>query len=219
MTFSLLARDPESGALGGAAATGNLCVGAWVLRGRAGVGISASQGHYPSTLWGEAVLDAFANGGSPEQAVKDTVMADKGRYARQLIGLDHKGRGGAFSGSANLPVVKDEVMPDLCASGNMLASADVITSAISGYMSSEGSFLRRLLAGLRSGAKSGGDARGLMSAAILIVAEDHPPIDIRVDYAADPLDTLSDLVARVEQGDYAGWMQSLPTLLSPDPSH
>ena len=32
MTFTLLARDPKSGALGGASATGNLCVGAWVLR-------------------------------------------------------------------------------------------------------------------------------------------------------------------------------------------
>ena len=33
MTFSILARNPETGEIGGAAATGNLCVGGWVLRG------------------------------------------------------------------------------------------------------------------------------------------------------------------------------------------
>ena len=31
MTFSILARNPKTGEIGGAAATGNLCVGGWVL--------------------------------------------------------------------------------------------------------------------------------------------------------------------------------------------
>lgn len=219
MTYSLLARDPETGALGGASATGNLCVGAWVLRGRVGVGVSASQGHYPSTLWGENVLEAFAKGATPEHALKSTVSVDEGRSARQLLGLDQQGRGGTFTGSENLPVVKDHVQPDLCAGGNMLTCEDVITSAVEGYLSFDGSFLRRLLAGLTSGAKNGGDARGLMSAAILIVAKDHPPIDLRVDYAPDPLRSLSDLVDRVEQREYAEWMQALPTSMVPWPSH
>lgn len=219
MTFSLLARDPGSGALGGASATGNLCVGAWVLRGRAGVGVTASQGHYPSTIWGESVLDAFAKGTGPEQAIKNTVMADEGRIARQLLGLDQKGRGGAFTGSANLPVIKDQVQSDLCAGGNMLERAEVIGAAVEGYMSFEGSFLQRLLASLWSGAKTGGDVRGLMSAAILIVAVDHPPIDIRVDYALDPLEALSDLANRIEEGGYASWMKTLPTSSVPYPTH
>ena len=83
MTFSLLARDPETGALGGAAATGNLSVGAWVLRASAGVGISASQGHFPSTLWGEDVLTELANRVAPEQAMQTIVSADRGRASRQ----------------------------------------------------------------------------------------------------------------------------------------
>jgi len=219
MTFSLLARDPESGALGGASATGNLCVGGWVLRGRAGIGVSASQGHYPSTLWGEGVLDAFATGAGPEQAIKDTVMADEGRSSRQLLGLDQKGRGGTFSGAANIPIIMDHVQPDLCASGNMLARREVITAPIEGYMTSDGSLVHRLLAGLQLGAKSGGDARGLMSAAILIVSRDHPPIDIRIDYAPDPLDALSDLVSRIEEREYVDWMTALPTPLIPYPNH
>ena len=60
MTFSLLARDPATGAIGGAAATGSLCVGGWVLRGSLAGGMSASQGKAPSTFWGEDVLAMMA---------------------------------------------------------------------------------------------------------------------------------------------------------------
>ena len=44
MTFSILAQDPESGRMGGAAATGSLCVGGWVLRGSIDAALRASTG-------------------------------------------------------------------------------------------------------------------------------------------------------------------------------
>ncbi|MBF9061372.1 DUF1028 domain-containing protein, partial [Rhodobacterales bacterium HKCCSP123] len=62
MTISILAIDEKTGRMGGAAATGSLCVGGWVLRGRADSGLSASQGTAPSTLWGEDVLVRMAGG-------------------------------------------------------------------------------------------------------------------------------------------------------------
>ena len=52
MTFSLLYLDKPSGCFAGATATGNLCVGGWVLRGHPHVGLTASQGAEPSILWG-----------------------------------------------------------------------------------------------------------------------------------------------------------------------
>ena len=70
MTFSLLARDPETGAIGGAAATGSLCVGGWVLRGNLAGGMSASQGMAPSTFWGEDVLDFMAAGNPAKKAIE-----------------------------------------------------------------------------------------------------------------------------------------------------
>ncbi len=215
MTFSLLARDPESGAFGGAAATGNLCVGAWVLRARAGVGISASQGHFPSTLWGEDVLTELAKGIAPQQAVQTIVSADPGRASRQLLVLDNEGTGAAFSGQDNIPAMSELVQPGVCAGGNMLSKPDVIAATVEGYVSSNASFARRLLAGLFAGAKGGGDARGLMSAALLIVAPDSPPIDLRVDFADAPLRSLEDLVIRTEAEDYEAWRRALPTRASP----
>ncbi|MFN3526048.1 MAG: DUF1028 domain-containing protein, partial [Paracoccus sp. (in: a-proteobacteria)] len=62
MTFSILAQDLGTGAFGGAAATGSLCVGGWVLRGDSRAGLTASQGAAPSTMWGEDVLVRMMSG-------------------------------------------------------------------------------------------------------------------------------------------------------------
>ena len=107
MTFSILVRDPETGAMGGAAATGNLCVGGWVLRGDVRAGLSASQGKTPSTLWGEDVLDEMRKGLSAENAVANVVSADHGRETRQLLALDHGGRTAAFTGDENVSEVSE----------------------------------------------------------------------------------------------------------------
>lgn len=219
MTFSLLARDPKTGALGGASATGNLCVGGWVLRGKAGVGISASQGHFPSFLWGEDVLAEMAAGVEPKAAMQNIVTSDQGRTFRQLLALNQRGESAAYSGDANVPAVSELVRPGLCAGGNMLSNAGVVQAMVGGYEAFQGNFLRRLLAGLEAGALNGGDARGLMSAAILIVSENHPPIDLRVDLSDDPLKALSELVNSIEKAEYQQWMRSLPTIATPHPNH
>lgn len=211
MTFSILARDPDTGALGSAAATGNLCVGGWVLRGKPGIGVSASQGHYPSTLWGEDVLDALASGLDPVRAIERTVNPDAGRGFRQLLALDRLGNSSVFTGTDNVPEVAECVRSGICAGGNMLAGTDVAEACVDAVLANSDSFLRRLLSGLKAGAEAGGDARGLMSAAILIVAEDFPPIDLRVDFDQDPLNALEVLVTRIEDPRYASWAKKLPT--------
>ena len=68
MTFSILAQDLNTGCMGGAAATGSLCVGGWVLRGDSRAGMSASQGAAPSTLWGEDALNRMQAGDTAEQS-------------------------------------------------------------------------------------------------------------------------------------------------------
>jgi uncharacterized Ntn-hydrolase superfamily protein len=62
MTFSILALDRENKLMGGAAATGNLCVGGWVLRADARAGVTASQGIRPSTVLGVKALEDLARG-------------------------------------------------------------------------------------------------------------------------------------------------------------
>ena len=73
MTFSILVYDPLTESYGGASATGNICVGGWVLRGNPLSGVSASQGSEPSTLWGENILNYTKDGLDAESAIEKTI--------------------------------------------------------------------------------------------------------------------------------------------------
>ena len=215
MTFSILVRDPETGFLGAAAATGNLCVGGWVLRGDPRVGLSASQGHMPSTLWGEDVLVAMGRGLNAESAVAEVVNADSERGKRQLLALDRDSDGAIFSGDANLPVVSEIIASNCVVAGNMLADHSVINACHLGFASSHGSLESRLLNALKQAADAGGDVRGLESAAILVVSDGAPPVDLRVDYSNTPLTDLGQLIQRAKDEKYAMWRSTLPTRKNP----
>ncbi len=211
MTFSVLARDNETGAIGGAAATGSLCVGGWVLRGSLKAGMSASQGAVPSTLWGEDVLAAMQSGLSTVDAVKSVTSADRGRAHRQLAAVDLSGNTAAFTGEKNEDVKGSLIFPGGIASGNILGSEDVLSAMAEAAAKSGHSFEIRLLESLKAAHDAGSDFRGLFSAALLILHPDRPPLTLRVDYHADdPIGALEHLYRKATSGDYAEWAQQVP---------
>lgn len=216
MTFSILARDPDSGLIGGAAATGSLCVGGWVLRGRAGVGLSASQGASPSTLWGEAALDGMKAGESARDVVSRITTEDRGREFRQLSALGVSGPGAVFSGASNSPKIDDQVFDGGVAAGNLLTSHAVVPAMVDAYLGTSGALAERLIAALFAAQDAGSDARGLFSAALLIVGPDRAPLTLRIDHSDDPLPALRELLARATSGDYAFWARQVPTLNDPE---
>lgn len=212
MTFSILARDMNSDAIGGAAATGSLCVGGWVLRGDPRAGMSASQGASPSTFWGEDVLAAMMSGQIAEDAVCKVVMADAGRDHRQLSALGQTGDGAAFTGAKNTPENGSITINGGIVAGNMLTSKDVLGAMAETFEQVTGNIAQRLLASLNAGHKAGSDMRGLQSAALLIVSPDHAPLSLRIDYHETPLLALEELYRRATTGDYAEWSRQVPTL-------
>jgi len=215
MTYSILVRDPATGRMGGAVATGNLCAGGWVLRGRHDVGMSASQGAASSTLWGEAAMALLAAGTRVEDLVAQVTTPDPGREARQLSVLDPAGRAAVFTGRDNEDFKGASVRQDLVAAGNVLTGAEVLTSVVDGYVSAEGPMQERLVAALAAGQAEGGDSRGLMSAALMVVGHDMPPMTLRIDFSADPIGDLKRLLDRARQPDYVDWLATLPTGLDP----
>jgi uncharacterized Ntn-hydrolase superfamily protein len=216
MTFSLLAVDEQTGALGAAAATGNLCVGAWVLRGDSRFGLTASQGRMPSTLWGEDALGLLAHGAGAEEAVAQTVSDDTGRSARQLAALGRGGPPAAFHGEDNLPFTGHVAGETWIVTGNWLSSPDVIERAAEALSATRGEFAERLIAALRAGIAAGSDRRGTLSAALMILAEDAAPLDLRVDFDAAPVDRLAALLERTRAPDYRDWLARLPTRQEPE---
>ncbi|MFY0633417.1 MAG: DUF1028 domain-containing protein [Vannielia sp.] len=215
MTFSILVHDAQTNAIAGAAATGSLCVGGWVLRGRWGAGMSASQGAAPSTLWGESVLDEMQGGAGAAEAVREITGADPGREWRQLAALGMRGEGACFTGNQNTALTAHHVFAGGVASGNMLGSKAVPEAMARRYLEAEGSLPERLLAALWGAAEEGSDKRGLLSAALLVLRPDAPPLTLRIDHSDTPLEALGDLLHRATSGDYGDWARQVPTLAAP----
>jgi uncharacterized Ntn-hydrolase superfamily protein len=85
-----------------------------------------------------------------------------------------------------------------------------------------GTYTHRLLATLDAGEAAGGDARGRMSAALLVVSGDAPSqpgagtlVDLRVDRSEDPLGDLSKLLVAAEV--FAGFSDAVDLLFGGDP--
>ena len=215
MTFSLLAYDRARNIWCGAAATGNLCVGGWVLHGHATAGICASQGQTPSTIWADRLLDRQRAGETAERAVADIVSEDEGRAFRQLAAVDLYGGVGVHSGTENQAYCGHVAEENVVASGNILTGPDVLAALIDSYRQATGHMLQRLVTALRAGRDSGGDRRGLQSAALLAVGPAIAPISFRVDHSAHPIDDLDALVKRGLAPDYRQWVETVPTEQSP----
>ena len=215
MTISILAFDEKTGAYGGAATTGSLCVGGWVLRGDAESGLSASQGSLPSTLWGADVLTRMRSGEAAQDAVDAVVAPDGGRVERQLAALDPRGGTGHFTGANSIAAAGARTARHVVVTGNLLRSDGVLQACLDGFLQAEGALDLRLLAALEAAARAGGDSRGLLSAALLVVARDAAPLTLRVDHSETPLAALRDLHRRATSGDYAAWARHVPTLGDP----
>ena len=215
MTFSILARDETSGWIGGAAATGSLCVGGWVLRANPLGGASASQGAAPSTFWGEDVLTRMKDGATAAEAVRAVTEPDAGRAARQLAALDPQGGTGVHTGADNSDVKGSRESDGCVVSGNLLSGQNVLDAIADGFAGAAGTLPARLLAAVQAGEAAGGDSRGLMSAALLIVGPDIAPLTLRIDYSETPVADLVRLHERATSGDYGDWTTTVPTLSDP----
>lgn len=216
MTFSLLARDPGTGALGGAATTGSLCVGGWVLRGDSRWGLSASQGAAPSTMWGEEAIAQMGQGRAAEAAVAAVTGPDGGRDFRQLSALDAAGGTAAFTGGKNNPWRGAICRDGLVVAGNLLTGPEVLEAVLDGFAAATGPFPDRLIAALAAGKAAGGDKRGLQSAALLVLSDDAPPLTLRIDWADQPIAALTQLLERTREQSYADWLPGVPTRNNPE---
>lgn len=215
MTISILAFDEKTGAYGGAACTGSLCVGGWVLRGDAESGMSASQGTAPSTLWGTQALDRMKAGEPAADAVAELTGADPGAAHRQLSALDPVGGTGVFTGAESIPVANAVQERHVVVCGNMLSNEAVVGAALEGFRRTDGSLAERLLAALDAADVAGGDSRGLLSAALLVVSRSAAPLSLRIDHSDAPLTALRDLHARSQASPYVNWLDVVPTVDAP----
>jgi uncharacterized Ntn-hydrolase superfamily protein len=215
MTYSIIARDNETGAFGGVSATGGLAVGGFVLHLDARVGAIATQGYSTNLFYGTEGLALLRQGQGAEAVCSSVVSADEGRDHRQLMVLDAAGQTAAWTGAGNLDAKGQILAQGFSIAGNWLAGNSVLEAMANTYHEAGGSFAERLLEALAAGFAEGGDSRGTMSAALKVVASDTPPIDLRIDYAEDPIAALKALFVRSLDPEYRAFLNRIPTLTDP----
>ncbi|HEX3789970.1 MAG TPA: DUF1028 domain-containing protein [Pseudonocardiaceae bacterium] len=197
MTYSILARDPETGQLGYGAQSHFFGVGRLVGWTEPGVGVVATQA-LVNLDFGPHGLAAMARGEQPDDIQAALVDGDRFSRYRQFAMVDAAGRTCSHTGSACVPMAGHATGDAVVAQGNMLADHAVYKEMIAAYADTAGPLAQRILAAMQAAEKAGGDARGSQSAVLKVVSgkRSETPwaqtlVDIRVDDHADPIAELA----------------------------
>ena len=200
MTYSIVARDTDSGQLGVAAQSCYFALGSVLPWARAGVGAVATQSMVDPG-YGPRCLDLLADGLAAPDALDRVRAADEGRDVRQVGLVDASGRVASFTGALCIDHLGHAAGDGYSAQANMMAGPGVCEAMAAAFEHAAGDLATRLVAALVAAEGKGGDARGRMSAAVIVVEgarHDHPwegvLTDVRVDHHPDPLTELARLV-------------------------
>ncbi|MEW2252803.1 DUF1028 domain-containing protein [Streptomyces sp. NPDC006975] len=195
MTLSLVVRDGER--FGIVVSSSSPAVAARVAHLRPGVGAAASQNVTDPAL-GTSLLDALADHGDAQRALNDVTGAARNEKTidyRQLTVLGRSGPGFAYSGARTLGTHASATADGAVAAGNMLSGEHIPRVLLDAYAAATGELEERLLAALRAAVAAGGEEGPLYSAGLAVVADvDWRVTDLRVDWAANPVDRLGELL-------------------------
>ena len=214
MTWSILVRDPATGALGAAVATRFFAVGALAIHVEGGVAAFATQALI-NPMYAVHGMARLRAGEAPETVAAALLAEDAGHDHRQLHMIDARSRIAQYTGKNCVVWCGSVRGVDVSVAGNMLAGAAVVERTLAAYHSASGSLAERLLSALEAGQAAGGDKRGRQSAALKICTRDpYPDLDIRTDDHPDPLGELRRLHA-VSQERFAVFCRFLAGTDSP----
>ncbi|MGE0681099.1 MAG: DUF1028 domain-containing protein [Candidatus Binatia bacterium] len=201
MTYSIVARDPDSGAVGVAVQSCYFSVGAVVPWAEAGVGAVATQS-FVDPSYGPLGLELMRCGKSAPDALQALVAHDPGAAYRQVAMIDMMGRVAVHTGERCLEAAGHCVGEHVVAQANLMARETVWGAMIEAFERTEGDLATCFLAALDAAEREGGDRRGKQSAAMLIVRSQPTGklwldrvVDLRVEDHAEPIDELKRLLA------------------------
>jgi uncharacterized Ntn-hydrolase superfamily protein len=212
-TFSIVARDPETGDLGVAVQSHYFSVGPIVPWAEPGVGAVATQS-LVEVSYGPRGLQMMSSGRGAKQTLEELLSQDPNKDVRQVAMIDSRGEVAAWTGKKCIPAAGDHAGAQYSVQANLMSNENVWPAMALAYENTEGDLADRLLAALEAAQAAGGDIRGQQSAAILIVKgkRSNKPwqdriMDLRVEDNPHPIAELKRLVKtwrayrNVDQGD------------------
>jgi uncharacterized Ntn-hydrolase superfamily protein len=196
MTYSIVARDSETGELGVAVQSHWFSVGPIVPWARPGVGAVATQAN-AEVAYGPRALDLLERGMSAPGALKRLLAEDPLAASRQVAIVDAHGEVAAHTGEACMAFAGDVQAEAVSCQANIMATGEVWPAMLQAYAGAAGRLSARLIAALNAAEAAGGDLRGRQSAAILVVPAAGDPwatiTALRVEDHPDPVGELGRL--------------------------
>jgi uncharacterized Ntn-hydrolase superfamily protein len=199
-TFSIVARDPETGEIGVAVQSHWFSVGSVVPWAEAGVGAVATQS-FVDASYGKLGLDLMRIGRSAPDALKALLAGDEARDVRQVAMIDAQGRVDAWTGGKDIPSAGHIVGKNYSVQANLMSNDKIWPAMSRAFETTKGDLAERMLAALDAAQSVGGDIRGRQSAALIVVSGKPTGkpwadriFDLRVDDSPEPLKELRRLV-------------------------
>jgi uncharacterized Ntn-hydrolase superfamily protein len=214
VTWSILVRDQETGALGAAIASRFFATGAICVHVEGRVGALSTQA-LVNPMYAVHAMPPLRAREDPASIIGALTAADAGADQRQLHIIDASGRIAQHTGADCVAWAGHLRGQDISLAGNMLAGEAVLRHTMEAYLTATGPVAERLLTAMQAGEAAGGDKRGKQSAALKICSADpFPDLDIRADDHPDPLAELWRLY-RVSRERFAVFRRFLPGTDSP----
>lgn len=191
MTFSLIARCPETRMLGIATATRSFNVGGRVPHAGSRLGVIAVMARADARI-GHYGLSLLREGCKAQHVIDRLVANDPWPEQRQLGVIDDDGNLALRTGADNAGWAGHFDHGSFATLGNVLPGPATLEAMAAGFTESPDAALEdRLMVALERGRDAGGQVGGQVSAALLVYGDDaFARVDLRVDQHDEPVGEL-----------------------------
>lgn len=200
-TFSILARDAETGDMAVGVQSHWFSVGTSVPWAKSGVGVVATQS-FVDKRYGYEGIELLKKKHTPEEALNTLLEQDKNSAYRQVALLNTKGEIAVHTGEKCVAAAGHKVGDNFVVQANMMLNDSVVERMYQAFaLNSHLPLPERIIATMHAAQETGGDIRGKQSAALIVVAGEKPEnpwddrlIDLRVDDHQNPIEELGRLL-------------------------
>ncbi len=199
-TYSIVARDADTGELGVAVQSHWFSVGSMVSWAEPGVGVVATQS-FVDPNYGPLGLQLMRAGKTAAEALAALLAIDEYANVRQVGMIDANGVVANHTGDSSIADHCDVAADNYSVQANMMWKPTVCEAMAAAFEAADGDLAERMMVALEAAQGEGGDIRGKQSAAMLVVNNDRSQpawggrvIDLRVEDHAEPLAELRRLV-------------------------
>ncbi len=231
-TYSIVARNAETGDMGVAVQSHWFSVGSVVPWGEAGVGVVATQS-LVNVSYGPLGLELMRGGRTAPQALAALTSTDDGEAVRQVAMIDSMGGVATHTGARCIAEAghHNAIAPDgtvYSCQANLMARNTVPAAMARAFENApeDTPLAERMMIAMHAAQEDAGDIRGKQSCAILIVRgkstgrtwEDRL-VDLRVEDSPEPLEEMDRLLRlhraydRMNAGDLAMEHGDIPAAL------